>query len=84
MKNKEFFTWDDTLLLLSHFDSVFHRYVHEAKVYMLLYLMPIHRVFKPNTLCICMKYTVYLREIQNTYDYFSISFPSLSNAFQME
>ena len=47
-------------------------------------LIAIHRVFNPNTLCICMKYMVYIREIQKREDYFSISFPSLSNAFQME
>ena len=49
-----------------------------------MYLIAIHRVFKPNTLCICMKYTVYIREIQKREDYFSTSFPSLSNAFQIE
>ena len=38
--------------------------IHEAKVYMLLYLIHIHRVFKPNTLCICIKYTVYIHKIQ--------------------
>lgn len=34
---------------------------HSTKVYSHLYLHPIHRVFKPYTRCISIKYTVYIR-----------------------